>query len=89
MADPAPTTITKDGWRLVATNVFTGTIHRISYSAPVYKQTYRETGGTVPTLESEGVLMFGDSNSEEIKSSFGIDVYIYCAKHDGKIRVDV
>lgn len=90
MADPILVEIPKDVWTKVATGVTNGMIHKKASINSVYLQTYRETGGTAPTLIDEGVELFkGNELSEEINMSVPIDVYIRCVGADGKVRVDL
>jgi hypothetical protein len=88
MADPALIPITKDTWTKVATGVVTGQIHKIKTTVQ-YLHTYRLTGGVAPTTLDEAVAAFSDSDTEQIQSSQSIDVYLYCPKEDGKVRVDI
>lgn len=89
MANPNVINLTKDTWVKVATNVFTGVIHKMLNSPSGYIQTYRLTGESAPSDTSEGIICFVNDLPEEIKSSVGIDVYVYAKKNDGKVRVDV
>lgn len=57
-----------------------------------YFQTYRNTGGGAPandlaTLNLEGQRL--ESNGALIQSIDSIDVYVYCTKAAGKLRVDL
>ena len=90
MADPVFVDCIKNTWQKVATNVTVGQIHKVSVSPNVYRQTYRDTGGAAPTLESDGVLVFAKSDSEQISSDAPIDVYIWAyGDNDGRVRVDL
>lgn len=89
MANPAIVECTADTWVKAATAVKTGMIHRLTRKSATYLQTYRLTGGAVPTSINEGVEMFENSNSESISNTVDIDVYIYCIGVTGSVRVDV
>ena len=86
MADPDVQSLPKDTWTKVATNVTTGFIHIINIKPGVYMQTYRDTGGSAPTLKTEGVPM---KRTEPISNTTGIDVYVYPIAKAGLIRVDL
>ena len=88
MSNPVIVSCPADIWTKVATNVTSGNLHKV-YKTSRYLQTYRVTGGTAPTDETEGVPCFAESDSEVIQSSGGIDVYVLSLKYDGKVRVDV
>lgn len=94
MANPAVTEIPKNVWTKVATNVTAGFISICdsdkSKAPTKYLQTYRATGDTTPIATGEGVLMFQQHpETEEIKSSFAIDIYLMARSVDGELRVDV
>jgi hypothetical protein len=89
MADPARITCNADEWTIVATNVTSGQVNRLNKKPNLYLQTYRMTGNAAPTDITEGVPVFVDSESEEIASAAGIDVYIMAVGQDGEIRIDV
>lgn len=87
MNDPQyPVNLIAGQWNLVATSVTTGLIHKKTDCN--YLQTFRLTGGTAPTLISEGVLLFNLDDVAEISATEPIDVYIWVSK-DAIIRVDV
>lgn len=90
MANPAFVDCTENTWTLIATNVVTGNVRKIT-NGPTYLHTYRETGDPAPTLSTEGVLIFVEEESlyEPISATSGIDVYIYCISDDGRVRVDL
>jgi hypothetical protein len=101
MADPAIITLNEWEWVKVATNVVTGSIHRLN-TVVYYYQTFRLTGEVAPTaptlgtIPEEAVRIFDKSNQVLISSNDFIDVYIMCANSDedsdddvGKIRVDL
>ena len=78
-----------DEWTKVAENATVGQIHMITLTPGVYQQTYRDTGGAAPTLESDGVPAFPDSEPLSISSDAPIDVYIWPKGADGRVRVDL
>lgn len=100
MADPVIVPIAEWTWVKVATNVVTGSIHRLN-SIVYYYQTYRLTGTAAPTaptkgtIPTEAVRIFDQSSQIPISSNDLIDVYIMCANHDddatdaGSVRVDI
>jgi hypothetical protein len=69
--------------------VTTGFIKKSFKDPNMYLETYRVTGQAAPTLKTEGCPCFEQSNTEEIRSSSGIDVYIMSIDYKGKVRVDV
>lgn len=87
-ADPILIIVTKDTWQKVATDVTTGQIHIVNTGPDSYSQTYRVTGNSPPTLFDEAVRMHWGT-AQNISSSSGIDVYVYCKGKDGKIRLDL
>lgn len=89
MANPDPTIVLKDGWRLVASGVTSGNIHKLKNTPSSYLQTYRIKDDPAPTDKEEGALMFELSNQEPIDASEEIDIYIWATGADGLIRVDV
>lgn len=89
MANPVATSIVKGAWRLVATNVTSGIIHKLDVSPSRYLQTYRLTGEAAPTDINEGAILFENGSSESIESSDPIDVYVWAKDADGSVRVDV
>ena len=101
MSDPLVVDISTEWvWQKVATNVLTGSIHRLTTTV-YYYQTYRLTGTAAPatptqgTIPEEAVRIFNQSSQVPISSIDSIDVYIMCANSDddaddvGKIRVDI
>lgn len=100
MANPEIKTLNEWEWTKVATNVTTGSMHRIR-STVYYYQTYRLTGEAAPSdptvgeMPDEAVRIFEESNQISISSTDPIDVYILCANSDddnsdaGKVRVDL
>jgi hypothetical protein len=92
MANPAIVACAVSTWVKVATSVAAGMVHIVTTAGSggehlVYLQTYRITGGAVPTLVTEGVPLIGLSTP--IQSSFDIDVYIMAIGAAGSIRIDV
>lgn len=90
MANPQFVDCPKDVWTLVATNVVTGQLWRAELGAR-YLHTYRDTGDAAPTLRDEGMPIFVDTEKdvETISATLGIDVYVYAANQDGRVRVDL
>lgn len=100
MATPVIIPVPEWTWVKVATNVITGSIHRLN-SIVYYYQTYRLTGEAAPTapvkgtIPAEAVRIFDQSNQIAISSVDLIDVYIMCANSDddstdaGSVRVDI
>lgn len=89
MANPVFVECLADTWTKVATNVVSGQLHKASKDPERYLQTYRQTGDVAPTLESEGVPAFVNSDTEEISAGEGIDVYIYAVSNTGNVRADL
>lgn len=96
MANPDIIALTADTWVKVATSVTAGMINKLynddddtTNDPQGFLQTYRVTGQTAPTSETEGVICFENSPNEVIDSSFAIDVYIMALKRDGSVRVDL
>ena len=85
MADPVIIACPEGVWTKVATNQTTGVIHVLTTSAE-YRQTYRASGGAVPTDETEAVPFDG---SLQISAAAGIDVYVLAKVGDGSVRVDL
>lgn len=90
MANPSIVACPTGVWTIVATNVVTGNIHRLK-TISKYLQTYRLTGESAPVNLSEAVPMFEgpDKRIEQIQSNQAIDVYIWCKRVAGSVRVDV
>ena len=93
MADPVLVSTPKDVWTKVATNVTSGQILKLYEQPQGYFYTHRLTGTSAPsatTDKDESVEIFrGNSNSEKIENSVGIDIYIMCTVAAGKVRVDL
>lgn len=87
MADPVAVPCPEDDWTIVATDVKTGIV-RIKNTAPSYVQTYRDTGGAVPTDEDTADKLL-PSEIGEISNSVGIDVYVKAKGEDGLVIVSL
>lgn len=85
MANPVFKDCPKNVWTKVATAVTQGVVHIVDGQAS-YLQTYRETGGAVPTARTEGVSIVPPG--ERIGAPVAVDVYVYCTGHAGRVRVD-
>ncbi len=99
MADPQVVAISQWVWTKVATNITTGTVHRLNTLVDYY-QTYRDTGGSAPsaptvgTVPTEAVKMFNSKAFEDTEYTTGIDVYIMGGSRSqssniGSVRVDL
>lgn len=90
MANPVFVSCPAGVWTKILT-AFTGTgwVHEVSSSPSAYLQTYRTTGDVAPTLVSEGVGLFVEGVSEEVKSDTSIDIYVMAITDNGSVRVDV
>ena len=86
-ADPVEVTCPANQWQIVATNVLTGMIHKLSLSPNVYRMVTRPTGGAAPTDDTGAWLAFGKDIREEISDSAAIDVYIKAVRVDGEVSV--
>lgn len=86
MADPVITPCPANAWTKVATNVTSGAVWILSTSPGLYLQTYRDTGGTAPVDDSDGVQF---EVGLKISALAGVDVYIYAQGKDGSVRVDL
>jgi len=84
--DPAIVACPQDTWTKVATAVTSGNVW-IKNTSGLYSQTYRLTGEAAPTDSTENVLM--EMPGDCIRATEAIDVYIYCEKVAGSVRVDV
>jgi len=89
MAEPVRVSCPEGEWKKVATNVITGQVKKINGKPYKYLETYRMTGSSAPALQTEGVTIFLNTNSEEISASAAIDVYIMAVGEDGEVRVDI
>ncbi|MCK5127568.1 MAG: hypothetical protein KAR42_15030 [candidate division Zixibacteria bacterium] len=85
-SDPAIVACPEGEWTLVAETVTSGNIW-IKDTRAQYSQTYRLTGEAAPTLFDEAVLV--SSPGDCIRATEAIDVYIWCQKNAGSVRVDV
>ena len=88
MSASAPITCTANTWVMVATNVTSAVIHKLSVSPNVYKQTYVNTGAAAPANDNNAVLAFGSSDEFEFSDSTASDVYIKAVGVAGSIRTD-
>ena len=88
MPDPIVHSCPVNDWVLVAENVTTGIVHRLSDVPSDYLQTYRITGELAPTDNSDGAILFEHTSAEDISSTFGIDVYVKALGEDGSVRAD-
>ena len=86
MADPVAVTCTKDTWVKVASSVTNGQIHKLDYKA-FYLRQYVDAGNPAPTNLTLAVRF--DDDSLGISGASAMDVYIYCKRADGKVRVDL
>jgi len=89
MANPTFATCTKEVWTKVATSILSGNIRKTGFETNKYFYTYKITGGVAPTKQSEGVLIFQNTNLEIISSSSRIDVYIMATGINSIVRVDI
>lgn len=89
MPNPEVIVCPQNAWVLVAENVITGTIYKLSSKPGNYLQTIRITGELAPINNSDGALLFGESSHENIESTFAIDVYVKAISENGKVRVDI
>ena len=81
--------LTKGVWTKVATDVQSGGIFLISPSTTTFWHTIRDTGEAAPDagdLAVEGVAL---DSVNQISAAAPIDMYIWPAETDGKIRVDL
>ena len=86
MADPNVVACPADVWTPVATNQTTGVVHILNEDPDKYLQTYRDTGGAVPTDLSDAAPF---DTPLIISASAGIDVYIQPVNKAGSVRVDL
>ena len=75
-------------WTIVATNVTSAIIHKLSVAPGVYKQTYVNNGDAAPTDDDNAVLAFGGCDSFIFSESTLSDVYIKAVGADGEVRTD-
>lgn len=93
MAKPVILACPKDVWTKV--NPLGGINNGVLYIKDTranYFQTYRNTGGAaptddLPTKNLEGITL--KPNGALIQSVDLIDVYIFCTREDGELRVDL
>lgn len=86
MANPVILIIPADTWTAVATAVTSGFVHILNPTDGEWYQTYKDTGGAVPTEEPEVKI---DFQSASIGSTSSIDVYVYHKNEAGRVRVDL
>jgi hypothetical protein len=89
MANPVQVFCPRNTWKRVAQNVTVGQIKKLNKKPANYLETYRDTGQTAPTDQTEGVPIFLQNNYEGISASSAIDIYIMAVGKDGKVRVDL
>ena len=91
MASPTIVTLPPNRWTLVASNVNTGIIDRDRRQDKIDRreiyQTYRTTGESAPQTLDEAVLW--DSEQAAISATVAIDVYMYSAGQEAKVRVSI
>jgi hypothetical protein len=86
MADPVIVACPKDAWTKVATNVTNGQVHKLDVKA-FYLRQYVDTGGSAPTDLTKAIRF--DNESLPLSFSGGADVYLYCKRFAGSVRVDL
>lgn len=89
MANPVVIDIPAGAWTKVATNVLSGTIHKINDVPTKYLQTFRDTGDPAPTTDADGAELFSDTTYATISNKAYIDVYVWAVTRAGKVRVDL
>ncbi len=87
MANPAVVDCPADTWTKVATAVKTGGVWIMDTGPSVYKHTYRDTGDSAPTDDTDAIDFEG-RDYLPISSDVDIDVYIKPARKVGRVRVD-
>lgn len=85
-SDPAIVACPEGEWTEVAASVTNGNIW-IKDTLAQYSQTYRVAGEAAPTTFDEAVLLSPPGAC--IRATEAIDVYIWCQKTAGSVRVDV
>lgn len=88
MANPVIVPCPKGEWTKVATNIYGGVIRNKGFLAEYY-QTHRDTGDPKPIDLTDAVKVFKKCSSVQIISSDLIDVYLWCKKFAGSVRVDL
>ena len=88
MSASAPITCTADTWVIVATNVTSATIHKLSNSPNVYKQTHVDTGGSAPANDDNAISAFSSCDSRVFDEGTASDIYIKAVSVAGSVRVD-
>lgn len=88
MASPAPTTLTKDVWTKVLTNVtYSGSVHIIDQEIEPteYLVAFVDTGDAAPAVDYAGGIKFNDSFSPS--NSVASDYYVMPTNNDGKVVI--
>ena len=88
MSASAPITCTADTWVIVATNVTSATIHKLSNSPNVYKQTHVDTGAGAPANDNNAIAAFSTCDSRDFDEAVASDIYIKAVRVAGSVRVD-
>ena len=86
MTDPIFVNCPKGVWTKVASDIRGGRISRVT-TGSIYSWTYRIPEEPAPVL-SEGVTLFSKNNTEKIMQTSGIDLYIFCRRKAGSVRID-
>lgn len=86
MQNPIITATPEGVWTRVAQNVLGGTIWPTSTTPKFYLHTFRLTGGTAPTLRTEGAMIKGES--QPVPATEAIDIYVWCVGGAGSVKVD-
>ena len=75
---PTWPSLTEGQWNLVATDVTSGTLHRLK-SEFTFWRTYVATGAAAPlaAIKDKSPKIFQDSSVEKISNADAIDVYIW------------
>lgn len=90
MANPLKVPCPANVWTKVATGVTSGTVVKLDSTPAKYLQTYRLTGETAPSDDTDaGILFEFDKNSAEIGHNVSIDVYVKAVTAAGAVRVDI
>jgi hypothetical protein len=89
MANPAVVSCAKDVWTKVATNVTSGAIYNMTPQVE-FMQTYRTTGQSAPSGNTEAVPAFIYKHEPlSISAPAAIDVYLMPVGVAGSVRVDL
>ena len=87
MAAPAIVACTADTWKKVATNVTKCRIWKLLTTSD-YRMTYVLTGAAAPTGLTGAVRILTGAYHDFPTASAAVDIYIYCPKVAGSVRVD-